>query len=124
MCADCHSTRLLKNYSDREDSFATTWHEQNVGCQGCHGPGQAHVDWANTNKSAGRGSTSARDIGPEVGYKAMGGQQLVEQCAFCHSRSQTLGVGQLPGHPQLDQSLPTTLQHCSGPEADLCKECA
>lgn len=29
---------------------------------------------------------------------------------FCHSRRQTLGVGQMPGHPQLDQSLPATLR--------------
>ncbi|MFK8333457.1 hypothetical protein M2D63_026070, partial [Pseudomonas sp. BJa5] len=46
MCADCHSTRLMTNYNDREDSFATTWQELTVGCQSCHGPGQAHVDWA------------------------------------------------------------------------------
>ncbi|MNM90761.1 TPR repeat-containing protein YrrB [compost metagenome] len=43
-------------------------------------------------------------------YKALGSQGLVEQCAFCHSRRQTLGVGQIPGHPQLDQSLPATLR--------------
>ncbi|MFJ4053877.1 tetratricopeptide repeat protein [Pseudomonas sp. NPDC089743] len=110
MCADCHSTRLIKHYDDRQDSFASTWKEQNVGCQSCHGPGQAHVDWANKATSAEQADASAKDMGLAVDYKALGSQGLVEQCAFCHSRRQTLGVGQLPGHPQLDQSLPATLR--------------
>ncbi|MGH8485684.1 MAG: cytochrome c3 family protein, partial [Pseudomonas sp.] len=110
MCADCHSTRLLKNYNDRDDSFASTWQEQNVGCQSCHGPGQAHVEWAKTAKPGEKTYSSATDTGLAVDYKALGSQGLVEQCAFCHSRRQTLGVGQLPGHPQLDQSLPATLR--------------
>ncbi|HDS1775563.1 TPA: tetratricopeptide repeat protein [Pseudomonas putida] len=110
MCADCHSTRLMKHYDDRQDSFASTWKEQNVGCQSCHGPGKAHVDWANKTKPAEQAYASAKDIGLAVDYKALGSQGMVEQCAFCHSRRQTLGVGQLPGHPQLDQSLPATLR--------------
>lgn len=110
MCADCHSTRLLKNYNDQDDSFATTWQEKNVGCQSCHGPGKAHVDWAKTAKP-GEAPGSAKDLGLVVDYKALGSQGQVEQCAFCHSRRQTLGVGQLPGHPQLDQSLPATLRN-------------
>ncbi|WP_394558557.1 tetratricopeptide repeat protein [Aquipseudomonas alcaligenes] len=110
MCADCHSTRLLKNYDDKQDSFASTWHEQTVGCQGCHGPAQAHVDWAKQNKSAPRTYASSKEVGLAVDFKALGSQGLVEQCAFCHSRRQTLDVGQLPGHPQLDQSLPATLR--------------
>jgi predicted CXXCH cytochrome family protein len=110
MCADCHSTRLLKNYDDTQDGFASTWHEQTVGCQGCHGPGQAHVDWARQNKAVGKTYASASEVRLAVDFKALGSQGLVEQCAFCHSRRQTLGTGQLPGHPQLDQSLPATLR--------------
>lgn len=104
MCADCHSTALAKHYDDLKDSFASTWQEQNVGCQGCHGPGQAHVDWANQNP----GASPAKGLA--VDFKALGSRGLVEQCAYCHSRRQGLGTGQLPGHPQLDQSLPATLR--------------
>lgn len=104
MCADCHSTRLVKHYDDAKDSFASTWQEKTVGCQGCHGPGHAHVDWAQKNP----GSSPAQGLA--VDYKALGSQGLVEQCAYCHSRRQGLGTGQLPGHPQLDQSLPATLR--------------
>ncbi|NQD74995.1 tetratricopeptide repeat protein [Pseudomonas sp. CrR7] len=108
MCADCHSTRLAKHYDDRHDSFATTWQEQTVGCQACHGPGQAHVDWAREHP-AGKPPGQAGN-GLAVNFKALGSKGVVEQCAYCHSRRQGLGSGQLPGHPQLDQSLPATLR--------------
>ena len=105
MCADCHSTRLEKHYDDTKDSFASTWQEKTVGCQGCHGPSQAHVDWATRNP----GASPAQGLA--VDFKALGSKGLVEQCAYCHSRRQGLGTGQLPGHPQLDQSLPATLRN-------------
>lgn len=108
MCADCHSTRLLKGYNEQQDSFASTWQEQNVGCQGCHGPGQTHVDWAQRKRTSGQ-DTSISDLGLQGDFQPKAAREQVEQCAFCHSRRQTLGVGQLPGHPQLDQSLPVTL---------------
>ncbi|MFG0548288.1 tetratricopeptide repeat protein [Pseudomonas sp. YQ_6] len=104
MCADCHSTRLVKHYDDAKDSFASTWQEKTVGCQGCHGPGQAHVDWASKHP----GVSPAQGLA--VDFKALGSKGLVEQCAYCHSRRQGLGTGQMPGHPQLDQSLPATLR--------------
>ncbi|WP_407926504.1 tetratricopeptide repeat protein [Aquipseudomonas ullengensis] len=111
MCADCHSTNLLNHYDDKTDTFATTWHEQNVGCQACHGPGQAHVDWASKDKdAAGKTYASAKDVGLQVDFKALGSTGLVEQCAYCHSRRQSLGVGQQPGKPLLDAVLPATLR--------------
>ncbi len=109
MCADCHSTNLLKHYDDKQDSFASTWHEPNVGCQACHGPGQAHVAWAK-RAEPGKSYASAKEIGLPVDFKALGSQGLVEQCAYCHSRRQSLGVGQQQGHGQLDATLPATLR--------------
>ena len=109
MCADCHSTNLLKHYDDQQDSFASTWHEPDVGCQACHGPAQAHVDWAK-HAEPGKTHASAKEIGLQVDFKALGSQGLVEQCAYCHSRRQSLGVGQQQGHGQLDATLPATLR--------------
>lgn len=111
MCADCHSTNLQKHYDDQTDTFATTWSEQTVGCQACHGPAQAHVDWAaNYPAGAAGNAASATEMGLKVDFKALGGKGLIEQCAFCHSRRQGLGVGQQPGHPLLDAALPATLR--------------
>lgn len=111
MCADCHSTNLRKNYDAGRDTFASTWHEQNVGCQSCHGPAQAHVDWAEQHP---RGPTEAyaalADIGLAVDFKALGSRGQVEQCARCHSRRQTHEVGPRHGQPLLDSMLPATLR--------------
>lgn len=115
MCADCHSSNLLKGYDDKTDTFTTTWHEQNVGCQACHGPGQAHVDWAGKEKAAGeakpaQASYTPAEVGLKVDYKAMGSKGMVDQCAYCHSRRQSLNVGQQPDKPIFDSVLPSTLR--------------
>ncbi|MDH3638048.1 MAG: multiheme c-type cytochrome, partial [Gammaproteobacteria bacterium] len=46
MCADCHSTGLVKNYDLDTRSYQTTWSEIDVSCEACHGPGTQHVQWA------------------------------------------------------------------------------
>ena len=46
MCAECHSTNLVKGYDARNRTFSTTWSEIDVGCEACHGPGSRHVAWA------------------------------------------------------------------------------
>src|SRR5262245_27003412 len=51
MCAECHSTGVVKNYEAANDRFATTWSEISVGCEACHGQGSNHVGWARTQAS-------------------------------------------------------------------------
>jgi len=46
MCAECHSTDLLKLYDAASDSYATSYAEIDVGCEACHGPAAGHVTWA------------------------------------------------------------------------------
>ncbi|MBR0670759.1 multiheme c-type cytochrome [Neoroseomonas soli] len=46
MCASCHSTGLVRGYDEATDRYETTWTEISVGCESCHGPGAAHVAWA------------------------------------------------------------------------------
>ncbi|MFJ4376485.1 tetratricopeptide repeat protein [Pseudomonas japonica] len=103
MCADCHSGNLRKGYDAASDTFQTTWSEMAVGCQSCHGPGQRHLDWAagTANDAANKGLAVDFD-NPAKGY-------LVEQCARCHSRRETLGAGSQPGKPLLDAVRPVVL---------------
>lgn len=115
MCADCHSTNLQKGYDPVEDVFDTTWHEQNVGCQSCHGPSQAHLDWVEIGSprtddtSTPTDNASNTDMGLGVDLGDMSGQALVGQCARCHSRRQMLGVGPAHGQPLLESALPSLL---------------
>ena len=52
MCADCHSTNLVRGYDLKTDSYHTTWSALNVSCEACHGPGSGHVAWAKAGADA------------------------------------------------------------------------
>lgn len=110
MCADCHSTNLSMNYDSQTDTFATTWHELNVGCQGCHGPGRDHVEWADNRQGYSNDRLGAKDMGLKVDFSAMTGKEVVEACAYCHSRRQALKDGHHAQESYLDKALPATLR--------------
>jgi predicted CXXCH cytochrome family protein len=77
MCAECHSTKLKRNYDLATDTYKTTWSEVDVSCQACHGPGSNHLEWADVS------DTKDDSMGLEVDLSS--GNQ-VEACARCHAR--------------------------------------
>ena len=53
---------LRKGYDATKDAFATHWNEISVGCESCHGPGSAHVAWADSKAAdPGKGLTVQLD---------------------------------------------------------------
>ena len=111
-CAECHSTNVQKNYDPESGSYETTWSDLDVSCEACHGPGSAHLDWANS--SAGDAGGSAGGRAAEVGlvvdltdrdggvWAIRPGEQIaartpdrtsrgeISACATCHSRRQLI----------------------------------
>ncbi len=107
MCADCHSTGVKKSYDAASDTYDTTWAEIDVGCQACHGPGSAHVDWARAGDRS--GAPTPYGNGLLVDLTAADARQQVETCAPCHARRAQISA-QIPyGRPFLDGFLPATL---------------
>ena len=47
-CAECHATDYRKNYDPLKDSYNSQQAEIGVGCEACHGPGSAHLVWADS----------------------------------------------------------------------------
>jgi tetratricopeptide (TPR) repeat protein len=103
-CAECHSTNLQKNYEAQSRSFDTTFSELNVGCEGCHGPGEQHLALAKAGKleSATNGGfpTALAQRGqwafPAGAHIARRTEPLtsnaqIDSCGRCHSRRGTLG---------------------------------
>ncbi|MDP5218452.1 multiheme c-type cytochrome [Ruegeria sp. 2205SS24-7] len=100
-CAACHATGLEKNYDPDTRTYASTHAEIGVGCEACHGPGSAHLDWAAGNEIANdRGLLNA--FGLTMDFNA-GAEATIQQCATCHSRREAFGDGNpLPGTPYHD----------------------
>lgn len=117
MCADCHSTGLRRGYDLATDTYNTTWAALNVTCEACHGPGAAHVIWAETGAAAtdpAKGLTvRLRDRGGGL-WRFAEGARIAERsapladrtetevCAPCHARRSPLGDGRVTGAPLLD----------------------
>ncbi|HSG81066.1 MAG TPA: tetratricopeptide repeat protein, partial [Gemmatimonadota bacterium] len=88
MCAECHSTNLVKGYDFETRTFSTTWSEIDVSCEACHGPGSRHVEWAEIPPMARPQLSNYGLVLPTSGITS---RQLVELCAPCHSRRTELG---------------------------------
>jgi len=76
MCAECHNTRLRKNYDETTDTYHTAMAEMTVGCEACHGPLKAHNEWQKQYGKSGKADPT---------LKKLSRQQTVDNCAFCHS---------------------------------------
>jgi predicted CXXCH cytochrome family protein len=98
-CAVCHQTDFRKNYDAKAHSYQSTWSELTVGCEACHGPGEAHVAWA--QRQADFDPAAFANVDEHGWLRPQGkGRQAIEQdmCGPCHSRRQALGP---------DSALPT-----------------
>jgi predicted CXXCH cytochrome family protein len=123
-CAECHSTDLRKGYDPAGDQYATSWAEMPVGCEACHGPGSAHVAWAEgrrTGAPAGAGlpvrlrrgpgawtlEDPARGVATWTGAPRTTAE--VEACARCHARRRPIVESYPYGEPFLDTHVPALL---------------
>jgi len=99
-CAECHATGYVKNYDHRTRSYASTQAEIGVGCEACHGPGAAHLQWA----------AAPETWTPPPRLNAFGFSEsfatteaTIQQCASCHSRREAhTDASPIPGTPYHD----------------------
>ena len=99
-CAECHNTRLHKDYDAATDSYHTTMAEMAVGCEACHGPLKAHNEWRNAH-------TNTTLIDPTV--SKMPPTRIVGLCGSCHSRNTDLTENFKPGDSFYDHYALETL---------------
>jgi predicted CXXCH cytochrome family protein len=90
MCADCHSTAVNKRYDADSRTYQTSFAEDTVGCEACHGPGSQHA--AGTNIVALENQATQ-----------------LNTCAPCHSRRSQLAEGFDPERSYFDHYLPSLL---------------
>ena len=116
MCAECHSTRLRKNFDAASGRFGTTWAEINVACEACHGPGADHVARARGRvySPADRGLALALAERKGVAWTPVAttgnaqrstprtSSRESDMCARCHSRAARLSDNYVHGKPPQD----------------------
>ncbi len=83
MCAECHSTRLKKQFDPESNSYQTIWSEIDVNCETCHGPGSLHNEWAELPEMA---RPEIKNYGLVVKTSDLNPEQQIAVCARCHSR--------------------------------------
>ncbi|MFT5049305.1 MAG: tetratricopeptide (TPR) repeat protein [Chlamydiales bacterium] len=93
MCADCHSTNLRKGYDVATRTYDTTFSEIDVACEACHGPGEAHVTWAQASGSG----TEPADMGLVANLRRGSPETQLNACAPCHSRRTMITADPTPG---------------------------
>ncbi len=95
-CAECHATGYVKNYDAETRRYASTQVEIGVGCEACHGPGSAHLEWT-TGKALDDGLGA---FGFPINLGRGQTEADIQQCAGCHSRREALEDGNpVPGTP-------------------------
>jgi hypothetical protein len=96
-CAECHATGFEKNYTPITRSYASTQSEIGVGCEACHGPGEAHLQWAGAQETSQTPWVGLTETGLTIDMSA-GGEAYLQQCATCHARREAFEQGNpLPG---------------------------
>ena len=139
MCADCHSTKVERNYDVASDTFKTHWNEINVACEACHGPASRHLDWT-------KASEATRQTDPSMGLSIalnerkgvrwipnpvsgnparsapLAMHREVETCAVCHSRRSIIAKDTAPTGRLMDTHDPVLLSegryHADGQQLD------
>ena len=99
-CAECHNTRLHKNYTAATDSYHTIMAEMAVGCEACHGPLKAHNEWQKAHPNTTLHDPTISKLSPA---------RLVGMCGSCHSRTTDLTENFMPGDSFYDHYALETL---------------
>lgn len=104
-CAECHATAFEKNYDAGTKSYSSTQAEIGVGCEACHGPAEAHREWASVPEAFDRTRWSGtNDRGLIVDFSDGNAETEIQQCAGCHSRREPFGASSPPPGAPFDDN--------------------
>ncbi|MFC2083781.1 tetratricopeptide repeat protein [Bacteroidota bacterium] len=119
MCAECHSTNLMKNYNPVTKVFNTTFSEIDVNCESCHGPGSLHLEWAELPEMA-RSYDNNLDL--IVKTSGINNKEFVDLCAYCHSRRSSLSHIDYTQNDLMDLIIPRVLDENYFPDGQILEE--
>ncbi len=113
MCADCHSSGLVRHYDVERDRFATQFSELNVGCLSCHTLPEQHETAATSRATSSPGGGWQRSPAEKVAHwvgQAGNHRLAMDTCFACHSLRAPLTDRFVPGELFLDHFTPEWIQ--------------
>lgn len=113
MCADCHSSGLVRHYDVERDKFATQFSELNVGCLSCHTLPEQHETATTTRATSSLGAGWQRSPTEKVAHwvgQAGNHRLAMDTCFACHSLRAPLTDRFVPGELFLDHFTPEWIQ--------------
>lgn len=100
-CHDCHVSQLQKNYNPADDSYTTTWKEEGINCETCHGPAEAHIRAA--EEAAAKGEQLGSDNLKLIRFhEDLDRTQRDATCGPCHAKGIILTRDFTPGERFFD----------------------
>jgi len=114
-CFNCHATNLVRNFDAARATYDTSWTEMGIGCEACHGPGEAHVAlmarWKADPDSKPAYDTSARhrELGRLLRIfspRTADSRAVFDACGYCHGNKNNVFVGFVPGDRYADYATP------------------
>jgi hypothetical protein len=100
-CGECHVLDFQMGYDPDQGTYASTWKEQVVGCESCHGPAARHVfKWR----------TASDMPDPVVNPVKLDVERSNQVCGQCHSESLLVKNGYRPGDDLYQHYDPTGLE--------------
>ena len=100
-CMECHASQGRKYYDPKTNTYDVRF-DPTINCESCHGPGQAHVDRWDIDKT-----TSSADIpDPIERLNDYDLERSVEVCAMCHAAKKVYALGYVPGENFYDYFVP------------------
>jgi len=105
-CFNCHVSRLRTNYDLATDSYNTTWGEQGINCESCHGPAGEH----NRVMNRAADPSKVEDI-KIIRANDLSTSQMNDLCAACHAKLQPLSTTFEPGQAFFDHFDLIVLDH-------------
>lgn len=95
-CAECHATGFQKKLTPRDMSYKSTQSEIGVGCESCHGAGEAHLLWAEKPQQFKQSEWQAADANGLLHQYDGSSKKLINSCSACHSRREAFNADSPP----------------------------
>ncbi len=105
-CYSCHVSQLKNNYNLTSNSYHTSWKENGINCETCHGPSLEHIKVC---MEAEEGEVP-QDL-KIIRTKLFEPEEHNSSCGSCHAKMRPITASYIPGERFFDHFDLTTLEN-------------